>query len=616
MQKVNDDCFFFLTSFCAKGHTCTYRHNPSVIACNVTCPAWLRGACTDPACSLRHSFIQRPAPPVNNGITCAYENSPTGCLNPNCTFFHLRSRPNSRSSLNVRPSTTNLVNKEVIKPTIVANSPSIPDVIPQQPINELASNTEINSSPIETPSIPVTTVKPVTPPRRIAIPIETEQTETIARNVISDTSEDTKLQTRTTGNRNVVIAETVNIPNRKVVHRVVVASDTNNSSKKVINDIDSDIDLDDLIEPEIDTNKINSLMDISFPCSAPSITNRLFTTSKQSPSTNSTKPIRLNRDRLPAANTTTPKPISPPSNEEKISAGTGLTQDDDRRTSRIERFKKKQSSPTRSVVNTVTRNVINSKRPASEQLTNDSPPIKRIYSQQDNNNNNHHHHQHHQNNNNNNTTIGDLCSSTSSSRRPHERHQRRRRPSSSSSFSSTSSSTSSSPPQRKSPPRQPYSSLPTMNDSAWKNEVDAFLARTSQPKMPSQTFSVLPKPVSLLSIRPQYFPPPPLMQQSSQWQASPRQAPPRQPSRPRKQSFGTTKQPTAPTIISPPKPVEKIPLDNNSPPPPQPPSPISSAQEDENLLLKLDEPTDIGDQFALIDEVLLETEADHLLELM
>ncbi|CAF1267867.1 unnamed protein product [Adineta steineri] len=613
MQKVNDDCFFFLTSSCAKGHTCTYRHNPSVIACNVMCPAWLRGACTDPACSLRHSFIQRPAPPVNNGITCAYENSPTGCLNPNCTFFHLRSRPNSRSSLNVRPSTTNLVNKEVIKPTIVANSPSIPDVIPQQPINELVSNAQINSSPIETPSIPVTTVKPVTPPRRIAIPIENEQTETIARNVISDTSEDTKLQTRTTGNRNVVIAETVNIPNRKVVHRVVVSSDTNNSSKKVINDIDSDIDLDDLIEPEIDTNKINSLMDISFPCSAPSITNRLFTTSKQSPSTNSTKPIRLNRDRLPAAKTTTPKPISPPSNEEKVR--TGLTQDGDRRTSRIERFKKKQSSPTRSVVNTVTRNVINSKRPASEQLTNDSPPIKRIYSQQDNNNNNHQHHQHHQNNNNNNTTIGDLCSSTSNSRRPHERHQRRRRPSSSSSFSSTSSSMSSSPPQRKSPPRQPYSSLPTMNDSAWKNEVDAFLARTSQPKTPSQAFSVLPKPVSLLSIRPQYFPPPPLMQQSSQWQASPRQAPPRQPSRPRKQSFGTTKQPTAPTIIAPPKPVEKIPLDNN-PPPPQPPSPISSTQEDENLLLKLDEPTDIGDQFALIDEVLLETEADHLLELM
>jgi hypothetical protein len=54
------------------------------------------------------------------------------------------------------------------------------------------------------------------------------------------------------------------------------------------------------------------------------------------------------------------------------------------------------------------------------------------------------------------------------------------------------------------------------------------------------------------------------------------------------------------------KPIEQIPsntTENNI-----------SNEEDENLLLKLNEPSDVVDTFALIDEALLE--ADHLLELM
>jgi len=134
-------------------------------------------------------------------------------------------------------------------------------------------------------------------------------------------------------NRNVVIAESASIPNRKVVqatsNRVVV------SSKKPTHDSDSD--LDDLFEQENDTNKSknddenkktkfkkneiilgNSLVDITFPCSAPSITNRLFMSSKPSTPTNDTKPIRLNRDRLPAAKITISNSISAPSNGEKV----------------------------------------------------------------------------------------------------------------------------------------------------------------------------------------------------------------------------------------------------------------------------------------------------------
>jgi len=74
MQKSNEDCFYFLTSTCAKVHkqiffptnqikffqgsSCPYRHNPTVLTCNVICPAWLRGNCIDPACLLRHSSVQ------------------------------------------------------------------------------------------------------------------------------------------------------------------------------------------------------------------------------------------------------------------------------------------------------------------------------------------------------------------------------------------------------------------------------------------------------------------------------------------------------------------------------------------------------------------------------
>lgn len=76
MQKTNEDCFYFLTSTCAKvsdrfqlddywnyfsvlkGLACTYRHHPTARTCNVICQAWSRGNCTDPVCSLRHSNIQ------------------------------------------------------------------------------------------------------------------------------------------------------------------------------------------------------------------------------------------------------------------------------------------------------------------------------------------------------------------------------------------------------------------------------------------------------------------------------------------------------------------------------------------------------------------------------
>ncbi|CAF1124354.1 unnamed protein product [Rotaria sordida] len=637
MQKSNEDCYYFLTSSCTKGSGCTYRHNSGVLTCNVICPAWLRGNCIDPACPLRHSAVQRST--INNGITCFYENTPMGCLKLDCTFVHLRPRPTLRNPSTFRPSTTNLVNKDAIKSTTITNSPSTPSNNIPQITNDSIPSPEINSSQTSTPKIEIpltsteissSTISNETIPRRIAVPIENEQIETTNRNVITDSTEknqeDTKPTTTTTqsrivGNRNVVIAETANTSNRKIVqgttNRVVVSSDTINSSKRITNDNDSDSDLDDLVKQlKNDIKKTNSVIDISFPCSAPSITNRLFMSTKQTTPTNDTKPIRLNRDRLPAAKITisnSSNSLSASSNGEKTSAGTELSQDGERRTSRIERFKKKSISSPRSVVNTPssssipTRNIVTPssnerKRPGPESSINDSPPSKRVSSQQENN-----HYHNATATTTTTTTIGDLCSPTSNSRRTRDHHHHRHRSSSSSSSSS----------QRKSSPRKTYSLKSSMDDSTWKKEVDEFLAKT-KPKIPLPSPIMPCQPVPLLSLRPRYIPPPPPPPPSQQQQKPmiPRHPPPSQRPRQPSSSSVANKQPVQPVVNNsspvPSKPPEQIPSSNNNKPPIQ--SLTISNDEDENRLLELDEPTDVVDTFALIDEALFE--ADHLLELM
>jgi hypothetical protein len=39
---------------------------------------------------------------ISSGITCFYENTPMGCLKLDCTFVHLRPRPNIRNSSTTR----------------------------------------------------------------------------------------------------------------------------------------------------------------------------------------------------------------------------------------------------------------------------------------------------------------------------------------------------------------------------------------------------------------------------------------------------------------------------------------------------------------------------------
>ena len=191
-------------------------------------------------------------------------------------------------------------------------------------------------------------------------------------------------------------------------------------------------------------------------------------------------------------------------------------------------------------------------------------------------------------------TIGDLYSPPSSSHRTSTRQHQRR-----------------SPPPRKSSPRQTRhspnrseSSYPSMNASDWKQEVDRFLAKTAQPKRPLPTSVVLPQPMSLMPLATR-FPRP----QQVRAPLPPFRSAPIQRLRP---------PPLSPAIAQSPVKPSSLPIQANkiiSAPPPSPPPPLtSSIDDDERQLLEMDEPTDVVDTFAMIDEILLE--ADHLLDLL
>ncbi|CAF0760667.1 unnamed protein product [Rotaria sp. Silwood1] len=629
MHKSNEDCFYFLTSSCAKGSSCTYRHSPLALTCNIICPAWLHGNCPDSTCPYRHSTALRPT--ITNGILCFYENTAMGCLKLDCTFIHSRPRMNLRNTSTIRPSSTNLIKKDATKPLVNNTlSTGIQQTKPVPSANINSSQPTINETQVVIPistiksssnsHTPLPILKTETIARRTAASLDIDQsnenknlsnntnnnnTNNIlslnksTRSVITDSpktiqEEVTTPQSRLVVNRNVVIAETNCVPNRKIVrttlsssptssNRVVVSSDSINSSEK---DKKTDIDL---IGQENDAKKIKqdsqSTVDILFPCSTSSITNRLFMSSKETTSTNDTKPIRLNRDRLPAAKLSSGNShisVSTPTNEEKTSAGLTLLQDDDRRTMRIERFQKKPISPPRSIIcstsitamnsmnnnSSTSRNVITSsanerKRTVSKTTEEDAPPSKRI--------------------------------STSLSQHQSSLRQE---------ISSLNTST-------------PSTSLVSSHDKNSEKQTEKFGVKISERKNSSSITMVPGQPVASSSVRPR-FTPQTIVSSSLQLSSStktntrlsgqPTSVAIKRPLAPMMTSETSTKsiEPMALNVIG----------NKNSPSiqTNEPQSSNISNQDDENKLLKPTESSDVVDTFALIDEALLE--ADHLLELL
>ncbi len=142
----------------------------------------------------------------------------------------------------------------------------------------------------------------------------------------------------------------------------------------------------------------------------------------------------------------------------------------------------------------------------------------------------------------------------------------------------------------------------SIRDKNWEKQTNEFIAKTGQRKNSSTTTTVQSESVSSSVVRPRFTPQPivaPALEQPST--KTPRLRQP--PSVVIKRPVISVAVPSHQTST---KPIEQIPsntTENNI-----------SNEEDENLLLKLNEPSDVVDTFALIDEALLE--ADHLLELM
>ena len=82
---MGEDCYFFIKASCRNGDNCAFRHCKEAILTQDTCKEWMSGQCHTLLCPKRH-------PQLSTTPICKFENSPTGCLNRNCTFRHVKSR--------------------------------------------------------------------------------------------------------------------------------------------------------------------------------------------------------------------------------------------------------------------------------------------------------------------------------------------------------------------------------------------------------------------------------------------------------------------------------------------------------------------------------------------
>ncbi|XP_019869116.1 zinc finger CCCH domain-containing protein 11A isoform X2 [Aethina tumida] len=82
--RKNNDCYFYYYSTCAKGDSCTFRHEPSALGCETMCSFWKEGKCLNVHCNYRHMELRKN----RKAIACYWESQPGGCLKQHCPFMH------------------------------------------------------------------------------------------------------------------------------------------------------------------------------------------------------------------------------------------------------------------------------------------------------------------------------------------------------------------------------------------------------------------------------------------------------------------------------------------------------------------------------------------------
>ena len=89
MSKTGEDCYFYTHGSCRNGDSCLFRHSRESLLTQDVCKDWMAERCNALLCPKRH-------PQISNTPVCKFENSPTGCLNQNCNYRHLKPRGSAK----------------------------------------------------------------------------------------------------------------------------------------------------------------------------------------------------------------------------------------------------------------------------------------------------------------------------------------------------------------------------------------------------------------------------------------------------------------------------------------------------------------------------------------
>lgn len=139
----NNDCYFYYYLTCAKGDTCTFRHEPSAFGCETTCNYWKKGKCLNEHCNFRHMELRKNS----KVIPCYWESQPVGCLKANCSFHHQNPRQSVSSSENPRIPGLMAVNSLVIN--LAEESDSESDAESGPSFSPIKDNSRINVKTLE-----------------------------------------------------------------------------------------------------------------------------------------------------------------------------------------------------------------------------------------------------------------------------------------------------------------------------------------------------------------------------------------------------------------------------------------------------------------------------------
>lgn len=107
-----------------QGTLCPYRHEPSALGHERTCPKFKIGQCVDAACSMRHMNIEK----ARSKIQCYWESKPSGCCKPHCVFKHTK-RQNNNNNVTTAPEA---VSQPMETETTAAGNHNWPRSIPNQ----------------------------------------------------------------------------------------------------------------------------------------------------------------------------------------------------------------------------------------------------------------------------------------------------------------------------------------------------------------------------------------------------------------------------------------------------------------------------------------------------